>query len=302
MNPVRTHDDRLPSTRRVSGTGIARADRRAFTLIEWLVVVAIMAIIISMSVFTFRAAAEQSVLAQARNALVTYMRVAQSYAVANQIETMLVVNPYNGRFEVWYLNPPTQGGSWDPLSGGTVGVDPENTDGYAFAPILDPAASLPLIPGSSNNEPAVIVCPIDYSERPHPAADPGERHIDNLTWSAFCFDSQGQLVIRTRRIATRTYTMRDGTVRAVPNRLKVDGSPDLTMRPLVDVNDTPITSTRGFVISEARKMRAALAGDLTPDRLVNRWLAETREDGKYSMFADALILNRYSGQELTGAR
>ncbi len=270
----------------------------AFTLMEWMVVMAIIAILFSIAGMAFRGAAAGSVMAQAKNALITYTQVARSYAVANHIETMLVVNPHNGRFEIWYLNPPADGGPWDPQSGGDPLVDPTTTaiDGYAFAPVLDTAAKLPQTP---KDVPAAIVSPIDYDQRPLANND---NNYDNLTWAAFCFDEEGQLVIRTRRIATRTYLHRSGAFDPTANRLEIDASPDLTRSPLVDANDSLITSTRGFVISDAPKMKQALGGFFTPATLVNDWLKKTRKGEYYRPFAETIVLNRFSGQQLTGAR
>ncbi|MFH1418340.1 MAG: prepilin-type N-terminal cleavage/methylation domain-containing protein [Planctomycetota bacterium] len=284
------------ATRQRQTAGLLCRRRAAFTLVEWIVVMAIVAILFSIAGMAFRGAAASSVMAQAKNALVTYTQVARSYAVANHIETMLVVNPHNGRFEIWHLNPPVDGGPWDPQSGGDATVDPEKTDGYEFAPVLDPAARLPQTP---MGKPAAIVNPIDYNQRP---LNDDDRSYDNLTWAAFCFDEEGQLVIRTRRIATRTYLRRNGNLEPNPNRLEIDATPDLTLDTLVDGDDTPITSTRGFVISDAPLMMKALGGSFTPASLVNDWLLRTREGEYYRPFAETIVLNRFSGQQLTGAR
>lgn len=283
---------------------------RGFTLLEWLVCIIIIGILASIVTLVFRGAAESSVMAQARNAVITYAQVARSYAIANRIETMLVVNPFNGRFEVWRANPPADGGDWDPLSSGTAAAGPRYTDGYTFAAILDPSARLPRQP---NGEPAAAVNPIDYDNlsRPAPAATDSPE-MDNLTWAAFCFDETGQLVIRTRRIATRTFYLRDRvTPRAASARNRLsDETPDLTLPnlsaspkiPLVDQSDSPITSTRGFVISDLPKKKLALsAAGAGPQKLVNNWLMLTRPGQPYQHLAQTIVLNRFSGQQLTGA-
>lgn len=283
--------------------------RRAFTFIEMLVSVAIISILVTISALGFRKIAESNTLAQARNAVLTYAKIARSYAVANHIETMFVVNPFNGRFEIWHANPPVFGGAWSILSEGLV---PPLSDGYAFAPILDSGARLPM---DSDGRPLAAVHPIDYADVPvtrPTAADGQERNIDNFTWAAICFDANGELVIRTRRIATRTYTKRDGTPRDLPgppvlrNRL-IDETPDLSIyaagNPMV-INgvdgDTPITSSIGLVISEASKMRQAIGSDsiTDPSVLVNNWLLKTRTGQPYAAFADTIVLNRYSGHQL----
>ncbi len=269
-----------------------------FTLIELLVSISIIVILLSMGLLTFRQIAQGAILAQAKNSVVTYAQVTRSYAMANHVETMLVVNPFNGRLEVWYLNPPSHGGDWDPLSSGVGGVNDEKTEGYAFAPVLDPGASLPM---RGDGVPAAAVQPIAYENRD---LAEGAANLDNLTWAAFCFDEEGQLVRRTRRIATRTYYYRDGTQRPFPNRLREDATPNLVVSPLVEASDTPITSAPGFVISDTSRMELVLTppGTVTPASLVNDWLRQTRDGGAYRAFADSLVLNRYSGQELVGAR
>src|SRR5262245_57557324 len=106
------------------------ASARAFTLVELATVMVIIAILLSLSGLAFRKVTEGNVLAQARNMVVTYARTARAYAIANRIETMMVVNPFNGRFEIWYLHANADGGLSDPLS---VTVP----DGYRFAPVFD---------------------------------------------------------------------------------------------------------------------------------------------------------------------
>lgn len=305
---IAAHHDR-PARRRTRIIGGRR--RRAFTFIEMLVSVAIISILVTISALGFRKIAESNTLAQARNAVLTYAKIARSYAVANHIETMFVVNPFNGRFEIWHANPPVFGGAWSILSEGPA---PPLSDGYAFAPILDSGARLPT---DSDGRPLAAVHPIDYADVPvtrPTAADGQERNIDNFTWAAICFDANGELVIRTRRIATRTYTRRNGTLRPAPaaaggrNRL-IDESPDLSLLvaappiPMI-INgadgDTPITSSIGLVISEASKMRQAIGSDsiTDPSVLVNNWLLKTRTGQPYAAFADTIVLNRYSGHEL----
>ncbi len=276
-----------------------RRHRRGFTLVEVLISVAIIGILLSIVGLAVRHLTDKSALAQAKNAVLIHAQVARSYAMNHHIETMLVVNPYNGRFEIWYLNPPAQGGSWDPLSGGDAS-EPEQlaaTDGYMFSPILDTSARLPL---DGNNRPAALVSPIDYENRA-PAGPPNQQDKDNLTWAAFCFDEHGHLVIRTRRIATQTYYDPGGGLNGNANRL-IDGSPDLSLMPLVDVNDTPITSTRGFVISEMTKAESVV-GDwraTAASTLVEDWLKLTRPGEAYAVFAETIVLGRYSAGQLAG--
>lgn len=306
-----TMEHRENKFRRATRIRRARSLRVAgFTLIEMLVTLAIISVVLTFSSFAFRKAAESNVLAQAKNAVLTYAKVARSYAVSNQIETMMVVNPYNGRFEIWHLNPPAGGGPFDPISSGVPpapALGPTNMDGYAFAPVLDSGASLPT---DKRGRPLAVVNPIDFNDdlrRPYIANTTANN--DNLTWAAFCFDPTGELVIRTRRIATRSYTMRDGTPRPVAERNRLlDESPDLALlgvAPFALVyggpdGDTPITSTRGFVISEAQQMREVLGINPQPSEIVTSWLNQTRPDGRYSDFASTVILNRFSGDILAG--
>lgn len=284
--------------------GAAVAPRRGFTLIEMLVAIGIISVLAGISSFAFSKARDGSVLAQARNAVLTYAKIARSYAVANRIETMMVVNPYNGRFEIWHLNPPPGGGAFDPLSSGTAAPF---SDGYAFAPVLDSGARLPV---DSRGQPLAYVNPIDYgNDVTRPFLVTSEPNMDNNTWAAFCFDKTGKLVVRTRRIATRSYTMRDGTVRNPNERNRlIDESPDMSLwilgAPVVvggADGDTPITSTLGFVISEAAKMRPVLGPMPSTLDLVNGWLMQTRPGGRYADFADTVILNRFTGDALVGA-
>jgi prepilin-type N-terminal cleavage/methylation domain-containing protein len=295
MLPAQTQTKTLRATRHRPGPGALRAGRRGFTLLEWLVSMAIIALLFSLSVFVFRRAAAHSVMAQARNAVSTYAQVARSYAVANHIETMMVINPVNGRFEVWYLNPPPEGGPWDPASSGLY------TDGYAFAPILDPAARLPMSP---NGEPAAAAHPIDYDAR-RAGAGSNQEKMDSLNWTAFCFDENGQLVIRSRRIATRLFHRWDGTIAAVANRLEKDGTPNMALLSnspyvMVDAGDSLITSTRGLVLSERPRMKGVLGANSDANRLVDLWLMRTRNGERYADAADTFVLNRFSGQELVG--
>jgi len=294
---------------------------RAFTLIELLTVVVIISILSALSGLAFRKVTDGSVLAQARNMVVTYAKIARAYAVANHIETMMVVNPFNGRLEIWYLAAPSNGGPFDTLC---ETIDPANglaVQSYRFAPIFDSSARIPV---DGNGRPIAAVHPIDYADpdlsspgsyfRPT-AADPDERNLDNHTWAAFCFDENGRLVIRTRRIATRTYTKRDGSLRDSPpvpavtrNRL-VDETPDLTIPALVNgvgtttepLKDTAITSTRGFVISDMNRLRLVAPNySVSADDLVNKWLKETQPNRLFSSFATTVVLNRFTGQELIG--
>ncbi len=121
-----------------------RTGRSAFTLIELMVVISIIAVLAAITTLVFRSATDGALLAQSHNTLVSYARLARSYAIANQIETLMVVNPHNGRIEFWYANAPASGGTWDPTSrfDPTAAVSPAFNneawaDGYAFANVFD---------------------------------------------------------------------------------------------------------------------------------------------------------------------
>ncbi|MFQ5429030.1 MAG: Tfp pilus assembly protein FimT/FimU [Phycisphaerae bacterium] len=301
MHAGRAQSDPTPAPRRSGGGG---ASARGFTLVEWLVTISIIAIVSSAGALAIRHFRRDGILSQAKIAVLTYSAVARSYARANHIETLLVVNPYNGRFELWHLNPPAGGGPWDPYSDND-GSNPALTDGYAYAPVLDPGAALPL---DGHGRPLVAVCPIDYDDtvyRPSASPDPNERKLDNLTWAALCFDENGMLVTRTRRIATRSYRFRSGQLRPISQRNRLeDEAPDLSLLkagPLVTNADTPITSTRGFVLSDARRIRDVIGTAPSASELVNNWLFETRPGGRYARFAETVVLGRASGRRLAEA-
>lgn len=308
MNPAPRHFGnaqalRESASRRPDRVARARRLPRGFTLVETLAAVGIVSLLVGISAYAFNRLRDSNILAQSRNAVLTYAKIARSYAIAHQIETMMVVNPRNGRFELWHLNPPYGGGPFDPLSSGT---SPPMSDGYAFAPVLDSGARLPI---DRSGRPLAVVHPIDFADNDlRPFQVDSDANFDNLTWAAFCFDKSGKLVIRTRRIATRTYTLRNGAERNLNDRNRLlDESPDLSVRlfgPMVqggDNGDTPITSTVGFVISERPKFRQVLGPQPTTLELVNNWLMQTRPGGRHSDAASTVILNRFSGSELVGA-
>ncbi len=282
--------------------GCARV-ARGFTLVELLVVTGIIAILLTISGFAFRTISSGGGLAHARDMLANHVAVARSYAIANHIETMLVVNPYNGRFEIWHLNPPKQGGAWDPYSGGNAAPF---TDGYAYAPIFDKSVGLPR---DASGQQRYAVFPIDYDDPAYrlTADDAAERNLDNLTWAAICFDEDGRLVTRTRRIATRSYRYRIGTRRnpAEANRLE-DESPNLGLleppvsQPLVTDADTAITSTRGFVICDMARAGQVIGPRPSPVELIVNLLRETRAGRRYEDMADTVLIDRTSGQPLAG--
>lgn len=275
---------------------------RGFTLIELVVSLTVISVLLTLSVFAFRTLQRGGGMARAKDMLVNYVSVARSYAIANHIETMFVVNPYNSRFEIWHLNPPKEGGPWDPFSGGSAAPF---VDGYAYAPILDKSVGLQV---DAEGGQLYGVFPIDYDDPVYRLTtnDAEERNIDNLTWAAVCFDEEGRIVTRTRRIATRTIRMRDGSVRPVPANRLVDGTPNLGLleqsmpEPVVRDLDTAITSTRGFVICDMARIGQAIQSNPTPLELINNLLRNTRASRRYNTMAETVMLDRVSGQPLSG--
>jgi len=278
---------------------------RAVTLVELTVVIAILGILISVSTLAFNNARDNSLQALTRNAIVTYAKIARNYAITNDIETMFVINPYDGRFELWHLNPPANGGAWDPFSSGQT---PPQTDGYAFAPVFDSGASLPT---DANGKPLAFVFPFDYQDR-DPAGNfyrprgGTVQDLDNFIWTALCFDENGKLVTRTRRIATRTQLRLNGSVNPnPPNRTRIlerDFAPDLSLLennfPLVTGFDSLITSTRGIIISDREAMQSVIGNSFTPVQLTQDWLDRTLAGGQFDEFAQLIVFDRQSGEPL----
>lgn len=272
---------------------IRRRRRGAFTLIEVLLVCAIVAVALGIVTLAFRKLGESNRLSVAAGTLTQFAAVARAYAIENGIETMLVVNNENGRMEIWHANPSELGGGWDPLSG-------FSTNGYVFAPILESTAALPL---GSDNKPLVVVYPLDFDAvvdgtgtRLRDTAGTQENY-DNLTWPAVCFAPDGRLVQVVRRFATRLPTDFTGGTVAVPNR-RDDGTPINTagLPSQVDATDSRVTSTRGFVISDRRMVDDVLRTAFpTPTEIVNVWLARTRN---FPESVRNVVISPWSGREL----
>ena len=192
----------------------------------------------------------------------------------------------------------------------------DRTNGYVYADVLNASARLPV---DTDGRPRILVSPIDYRDRLNlPITD--QRKMDHLLWSAVCFDENGQLVIRSRRFATRTFHLLDGSFRDNPDPFSpartrnrnIDETPDLSLLdpglglPLVmggTQGDTLITTARGFVVSDFTRLRRVVnfsTPSPDPVALVNTWLLQTRENGRFRTFAEPVILNRFSGQRTIG--
>lgn len=332
MNAKRNTSRDKPLIRRCGGRPTLRA-RAGFTLIELLVTVAVIVIALGVATLSFSRVTQATALVTAANTISSQVAFARSYAINNQIETMLVVNPYNGRLEIWHLNPPPRGGPWDPYSRGDGTVNTPNnalpdyrppyTNGYAFAPVLNASVALPL---DSNGVPLVAVFPYDFDAtigaggaplRVNSLTAPSDtrQNRDSLNWVALCFDSQGRMVQRARRVATRS-KFDESYFGVVPNR-RIDGTPDTLFLPaqlvpggtandgnkyVVDIRDSLITSTNGFIVTDRKRMEQVLrTTSPTPLQLLEPntgWLPRTRPGGDLASFAQQVILNPWSGAEL----
>ncbi|MFO0972120.1 MAG: prepilin-type N-terminal cleavage/methylation domain-containing protein [Phycisphaerae bacterium] len=282
-----------------------------FTLLEVLVVTAVVAVSLGIVTLAFRRLGDTNRLALAEATITSAAAVARAYALENAIETMLVVNPQNGRLELWHAAPNLPGGGWDPLSSGDGTIaNPTNVNGYVFANVLDSSLALPV---DADGRSTVVAHPIDFDfdtgGTPLRATGATQANWDNLCWAAVCFDADGRLVQRTRRFATRLTA--DYTGAAVPfantNR-RADGTPDLFRLPapiaaytdaekyVVDQRDTLVTSTRGFILSDRAKYEEVLAtANPTPFDIVNVWLARAR---LYDRHVRRVLLSSWSGREL----
>lgn len=272
---------------------ISNGRRGAFTLIEVLLVCAVVAVALGIVTLAFRKLGESNRLSVAAGTLTQFAAVARAYAIENGIETMLVVNNVNGRMEIWHANPNVGGGGWDPLSGFAP-------NGYVFAPILESTASLPL---GSDNRPLVIVNPLDFDAVVDGAGTrlrdtaATQENYDNLMWPAVCFAPDGRLVQVVRRFSTRLPTNFTGGAVGTPNR-RENGAPINTVAApsTVDSTDSRITSTRGFVISDRRKAEDVLVTQYpTPADIVNVWLSRTRN---FPESVRSVVISPWSGREL----
>jgi hypothetical protein len=118
-----------------------------------------------------------------------------------------------------------------------------------------------------------------------------------------------------RRFAIRPPRDYTGAMETDPNR-REDGTPDTSRVPpplgtappptdetnkyVVDVRDTLVTSTRGFIVSDRRKLQQTISASPTPDDLVNPasgWLPQTRPGGLYEKFARHVLIGQHASRE-----
>lgn len=284
-------------TSRIQRWATRGARASAFTLLEVLIVVALVAIALGIVSLAFRKLGESNRMNVAVGTLTQYAALARAYAIEHDIETMLVVNNVNGRLELWHKNPPPVGGTWDPLSAGTP-------NGYVYAPVLDSTASLPI---GTDGRPMVVVHPIDYDAVVDGAGTrlrdtaPNQENFDNLMWPAVVFDSQGRLVQVLRRFATRLPVDYTGGPNPVTINRRADGTPNVgsvAPNPIyeVDFNDSRVTSTTGFVVSDRGKYEEQLTTLFPlPQDIVNVWLARARN---FHDFVRYVVISPWSGREL----
>jgi len=284
----------------------ALTERCAFTILEVLIVIAIVAIALGIVSLAFRKLNDSNRLSVAAGTLTQYAAIARAYAMEHSIETMLVVNNANGRLELWHANPPAGGGTWDPLSDTTI--NPASANGYVYSPVLDSTASLPT---GSDGTPTVVVHPIDYDAivdgigtRLRDTAL-SQENWDNLMWPAVVFDADGRLVQVLRRFATRLPVDYQGNATALVVNRRADGMPNVgsvAPNPVyeVDATDSRITSTQGFVVSDRAKYQEQLTTLYpTPLEIVNVWLARARLFSDYVRF---VVVSPWSGRELAAAQ
>ena len=155
---------------------------RGFTLIELMVVVAIIAILLVITGAAWRSITQSSTEDKAINAVSTYAAVARNYAMRHQLETILTIEPKTGQLDMFV---------WDTVGDASI-PEPPNAR-YIHVPVLDDSAKLPIKGGV----PAVQIAPIDHAEQRYNDPPAGDRRDGrNLSVLTLCFNPQGQLVER----------------------------------------------------------------------------------------------------------
>ena len=166
--------DRSGETRKRDACAQRRArvapSRRGYTLIEVLVVTAIISILLVMAGVSWQRIQGSQIENQAINTLVSYASVVRAYAIDNNIETILAVDP-NGTLRMYRRGVEEEGGAWTPGEFQPVGRELENLpEGLAAAPIN--ATDLD-----------------------------GDKGTQWDSWVGFCFDSSGRLIRRRANTA-----------------------------------------------------------------------------------------------------
>lgn len=190
---------------------------KGFTLIEVLVVAAIIAVLVGVASLSWKTLTASGLDAQAVNTLAKHAAVARSYALQYRIETILAIEPPTNpsskpRMRLFVHNPPIHGGTWTHRvwnedlrqwehMPGIVGIrvtrhDKDATEFY-YVPVLGDTAVLPA---------DLAVAPV---------ASAGITTTPNTTWTALCFDGNGKLFRRSkarlvRHDASGTFTDFDG--------------------------------------------------------------------------------------------
>ena len=99
-----TTTDRSAATRKrvvcAQRPACVATSRRAYTLIEVLVVTAIISILLVVAGVSWQQLSSRQIEAQAINTLVSYASVVRAYAIDNSIETILAVDP-NGTLRMY---------------------------------------------------------------------------------------------------------------------------------------------------------------------------------------------------------
>ncbi len=139
---------------------------------------------------SWRSIMDTNVEAKALNLLGSYLSVARSYAMANQIETVLTVEPNEGQIEIfawagWPTNDPNREGDL---------IQPNWW--YAYVPLVDETARLP----KRGKGLAVRIAPIDCFET---SVD-----LEAFARFAVCFDPKGKLVVRDLTAVYAPYPLR----------------------------------------------------------------------------------------------
>ena len=139
-----------PQTNPASNRRPASKNVQAFTLVELLVVVLIMAIAGAMIIPMMTGTGEMQALSAARM-IATDIQYAQSYAITNQLDVTVQFNPAIDRYTLSNTN--TGGTLHHPMTGKDYIVDFRTQDGFDRLD-LGPAS---FVVGNGNNDPNSVV-------------------------------------------------------------------------------------------------------------------------------------------------